>query len=76
MDKTTTSSLGFNKRRAEGGDKRDKHKTFQLKFQKLNQVNTISYVQVNQFMSTENLIICNLCIVFIYIISFSIVIFI
>ncbi|XP_015866902.4 tRNase Z TRZ3, mitochondrial [Ziziphus jujuba] len=39
-------SVGFNKRRAEGRDKKDKPKTLQLKVRKLNPVNTISYVQI------------------------------
>lgn len=40
-------SYGFNKRRAEGTDKKDvPKKTFQLKQRKLNPINTICYVQV------------------------------
>ncbi|XP_042405471.1 tRNAse Z TRZ4, mitochondrial-like isoform X2 [Zingiber officinale] len=38
--------LEFNKRHAEGRDKIDKQKNFQLKIQKLNPVNTICYVQI------------------------------
>ncbi|PIA64794.1 hypothetical protein AQUCO_00100337v1, partial [Aquilegia coerulea] len=41
-----SSSIGFNKRRAEGKDKNDKFKNLQLKTRKLNPVNTISYVQI------------------------------
>ncbi|CAN4086808.1 unnamed protein product [Withania somnifera] len=44
---TAESTVGFNKRRAEGKDKNDGHrKNLQLKIRKLNPVNTISYVQI------------------------------
>lgn len=50
MEETTfvgaVPSAGFNQRRAEGKDKKDKRKNLHLKTRKLNPVNTISYVQI------------------------------
>ncbi|KAE8705154.1 lissencephaly-1-like protein [Hibiscus syriacus] len=46
-DSSSTSSFGFNKRRAEGKDKSDRPKNNpQLKERKLNPTNTIAYVQI------------------------------
>ncbi|KAL4387513.1 hypothetical protein GQ457_09G006540 [Hibiscus cannabinus] len=46
-DSSSTSSFGFNKRRAEGKDKSDRpRKNPQLKERKLNPTNTIAYVQI------------------------------
>ncbi|GMI93786.1 tRNAse Z4 [Hibiscus trionum] len=46
-DSSSTSSFGFNKRRAEGKDKSDRpKKNPQLKERKLNPTNTIAYVQI------------------------------
>lgn len=45
--KSSSSSFGFNKRRAEGKDKNDRpKKNLQLKSRTLNPTNTIAYVQV------------------------------
>ncbi|PHT88795.1 hypothetical protein T459_10901 [Capsicum annuum] len=50
-----SSTVGFNKRRAEGKDKFDgPKKNLQLKVRKLNPVNTISYVQGLQRFCTEH----------------------
>jgi len=47
MEDEENSSVGFNKRRAEGADKSGlPKKNLQLKVRKLNPINTISYVQV------------------------------
>lgn len=46
-ESSSSESVGFNKRRAEGKDKNDgPRKNLQLKVRKLNPVNTISYVQI------------------------------
>ncbi|PKA59063.1 ribonuclease Z [Apostasia shenzhenica] len=37
---------GFNRKRAEGGDKSDRPRNLQLKTRKLNPINTISYIQI------------------------------
>lgn len=48
QSKDSSSSFGFNKRRAEGRDKSDRpKKNPQLKERKLNPTNTIAYVQVH-----------------------------
>ncbi|GKV27109.1 hypothetical protein SLEP1_g36315 [Rubroshorea leprosula] len=48
MDETkSSSSFGFNKRRAEGEDENDRpNKNFQLKTRTLNPTNTIAYVRM------------------------------